>query len=253
MDLFLLKKILGFVIMPLSIISLLLICALLLFSTRPKVSFKCLLTATAILLLSSTGWVADRLILPLEKQYPAYTNQLTQVDYIIVLGCGHVSDNAIPATEQLFTCSLERLVEALRIFKLHPEAQIITSGAAFSNQESNAEKVKQAAVLLGIPEHKIMVESFPKDTEEEAELIAPRVIGRNVILITNADHMPRAVNYFQQQGVSVTPAPASFYVKDFNGDKNWSYYLPQSSNLVQTTTAWYETIGLFVQWLKSWW
>ena len=33
-------------------------------------------------------------------------------------------------------------------------------------------------------------------TEEEAELIAPRVTGKNVVLITNSDHMPRAIKYF---------------------------------------------------------
>ena len=52
-----------------------------------------------------------------------------------------------------------------------------------------------------MPAQKIISENFPKDTEEEAELISPRVQGTKVVLITNADHMPRSINYFQSQGV----------------------------------------------------
>lgn len=237
--------------MPLSIISILLIIAIVFFHKKPKLSFNCLIAGSLILILSSIGWVSDRLILPLESQYQSYNNPTGSLNYIVVLGCGHTSDKKLPATAQLFTCSLERLVEAVRIYRLHPEAQIIASGAAFDNQESNAEKVKQAAILLGIPKHKILIESFPKDTEEEAELIAPRIKGSKAALITNADHMPRAINYFVQQGVEVIAAPANFYVKGFEQEKRWLYYLPNSQNLVQTTTAWYETLGLLVQWLKS--
>ena len=237
--------------MPLSLISILLILALILFYKKPSLSFKCLLSASALLILLSTGYVSDRVMHPIENNFVSYQSTEKPVDYIVILGCGNSSNPDLPATSQLFPCSLQRLVEALRIFKLHPEAQLITSGAAFDNNASNATNVKQAAMALGVPDEKIIVESFPKDTEEEAELIALRVQGKNVVLVTNADHMLRAVNYFKQQGVDVIPAPASNWVKNIDSYKNWSYYLPKSHNLTQTTNAWYESIGLIVQWLKS--
>ena len=118
-------------------------------------SFKCLIVGTLVLILSSTGYVSDRVLQPLENKYESFTRSNRPVDYIVILGCGHTSDSALPATSQLQACSLQRLVEGLRIFRIHPEAQVITSGAAFDNNESNADKVKQAAILLGIPEHKI--------------------------------------------------------------------------------------------------
>ncbi|MDO6447281.1 ElyC/SanA/YdcF family protein [Colwellia sp. 1_MG-2023] len=203
------------------------------------------------MILLSTGYVSDRVMQPLENNFASYQYTEKPIDYIVILGCGNTSNPDLPATSQLFPCSLQRLVEGLRIFKLHPEAQLITSGAAFDDNDSNATNVKKAAMLLGVPESKIIVESFPKDTEEEAELIAPRVQGKNVVLVTNADHMLRAVNYFKQHGIDVIPAPASNWVKNIDGYKNWSYYLPKSHNLTQTTNAWYESIGLLVQWLKS--
>lgn len=251
MDLFLLKKIITVFIMPINIVLILLFLALLLHRKKPKTSNKFLLSATLVLLISTLPPISDRLMSPIESQYVPYVKTETLVDYIVVLGCRHTSTPKLPVTSQLGTCSLQRMVEALRIYHLHPEARIITSGYSGSDKRSNAEVVKQALVLLGVPAQKVMTENFPKDTEEEALLISPRVLGTQVVLVTNADHMPRSMNYFEAQGVNAIAAPTGYWVKDLNADKNWPYYLPNGRKLEQTTTAWYETLGLIVQWFKS--
>ncbi len=237
--------------MPLSIILMLLLFAIIFTKTRPKVSYRCLILAFSMLILASLAPIADRIMAPIEDHYEAFTRSAKPVDYVIVLGCGHTTDPTLPETSQLKVCSLQRLVEALRIYRIHPEATIITSGASHSDEVSNAQKMKLAAISLGIPAEKILVETFPKDTEEEAQLIAPRVLGKNVILITNADHMPRSMNYFQQEGVYPIAAPAGKWVKDPNGKADWGYYVPSIKKFEQTTNAWYETIGRLVQWLKQ--
>ena len=251
MDLFLLKKIITVLVMPINIILILLLLALFLLRKKPKASSKILISAILLLLITTLPPLSDRLMSPIESQYASYVKTDTLIDYIVVLGCRHTSTETLPVTSQLGTCSLQRMVEALRIYQLHPEARIITSGYSGSNKISNAEVVKQALVLLGVPAQKVITENFPKDTEEEALLISPRVLGTQVILVTNADHMPRAMNYFETQGVNPIAAPTGYWVKDFNGDKNWPYYLPNGRKLEQTTTAWYETLGLVVQWFKS--
>ena len=187
----------------------------------------------------------------IEDNYEPFTLSSKPIDYIIVLGGWHTENAALPATSQLNNDSLQRLVETLRIYKIHPEARIITSGHHKSDTVSNAEKMKQSLVLLGIPEYKIITENFPKDTEEEAELISPRVQGSTVILITNADHMPRAMKYFQAQGIQPIAAPTGFWVKNTDSVKGWNYYLPKSKKLQQTTRAWYESLGRLVQWFKT--
>ena len=251
MELFLLKKIISQFLMPINIILLLLLLALLFYKTKPSLSFKSLLMATLILIISTVPPIADPLMSLIEDDYEAFTISDKPVDYIVVLGCGHTTDNALPSTSQLKVCSLQRLVEAVRISRIHPEARLIMSGYSSNDPVPNAEKMKQAAMLLGIKEEKLITESFPKDTEEEAELIAPRVINTNVVLITNADHMPRSIRYFQVNGVNPIPAPTGYWVKNSKGDKNWAYYFPDAKKLHQTTTAWYETLGRIVQWLKE--
>ncbi len=251
MNLFLLKKIISTLVMPLSIILLLLLLALIFYKKNPKFSFKCLLVSFIFLLVSTLPPVSDSFMEPIENNYPAFTEHNKPVDYIIILGCGHTSDKRLPELSQLKTCSLQRLVEAFRIYQLHPEAQIITSGHAHSDIMSNAQKVKLAAISLGIPSAKILVENFPKDTEEEAELIAPRVKGSTTVLVTNANHMPRSMRYFALQGVNPIAAPTGYWVKNSPAAKDWNYYIPKAHKLKQTTDVWHETLGRVAQWLKE--
>jgi uncharacterized SAM-binding protein YcdF (DUF218 family) len=251
MDLFLLKKIISAFIMPINLVFILLILAIIFFKNRPKSSFKYLLSAVLLLLLSSMPIISNHLMVNIEDNYEAFTRSSKPVDYIIILGNGHTSNDALPVTSQLQVGSLQRLVEALRIYKIHPEARIITSGYSGDDPVSNAEKMKQSLVLLGIPEQKIVTEIFPKDTEEEAQLISPRVQGTNVVLITNADHMPRSMKYFQLQGVFPIAAPTGYWVRGLNDKSNWTDYVPSSRSLEQTTVVWYESIGRLVQWFKT--
>ena len=251
MDLFLLKKIISTFIMPINLVLILLILAIFYFKKRPKTSFTYLISALLLLIVSSLPVVSDKFMVVIEDNYESFTHASQPVDYIIILGGWHENNDAIPVTNQLSIASLQRLVEVIRVFKLHPEAKIITSGHHSVDLVSNAQKVKQALVLLGIPEQKIITENFPKDTEEEAQLISPRVLGTNVVLVTNADHMPRAMKYFQSQGVTPIPAPTGHWVKNINSPKGWNYYIPSSKKLQQTTIAWYESLGRLVQWFKG--
>jgi len=251
MELFLLKKIITVFIMPINLVLMLLIFALFVHSKKPKQSIKSLSLAITILLLCSFPPFSDMVMTAIEDDYPPYVRTDVSVDYIVVLGCGHNTNDELPVTSQLANCSLQRMVEALRIYQVHPEARIITSGYGGTNPVSNAETMKQSLVLLGVPSQKIITENFPKDTEEEAELIAPRVQGTQVVLVTNADHMPRSINYFQQQGVFPVAAPTGYWVKNPDSNKNWAHYTPSSKKLYQSTIAWYENLGLLVQWGKS--
>ena len=163
MDLFLLKKIITILIMPINIVLLLLIFSLIFHRKKPKHSFKSLSAAFIILLVSSFAPFSDTVMTAIENDYPPYAKANMSVDYIVVLGCRHNTNTQLPVTSQLANCSLQRMVEAVRIYQLHPEARIITSGYGGHNPISNAETVKQSLVPLGIPAQKIFTENFQKD------------------------------------------------------------------------------------------
>jgi len=251
MDLFLIKKVISATVMPLNMTLILLLLSAILFKKYPTASFKYLTIALLLLTLSSIPIVSDKFMVSIEDNHEAFTRSDKPVDYIVVLGGWHQSNPALPTTSQLNINSLQRMVEVLRIYRLHPEARIITSGSAFNDTTSNAEKMKQSLIMLGVAAQKIITENFPKDTEEEAQLISPRIQGTNAVLVTNAAHMPRAMQYFQAQGVYPIAAPTGFWVKSHQPQKSWRYYWPDSKKLQQTSVAWYETLGRLVQWIKS--
>ncbi len=235
--------------MPITLSLIFMLFALITLHSKPKLAFKWLLSAFVILTFSSLAPISDRFMIPMEQQYESFTRSIKPVDYIVVLGCGHTTNDALPPTSQLQDCSLKRMIEGIRILSIHPEAMLITSGYSANDPIPNAEKVKQAAISLGVAPNKILVEPYPKDTGEEAQLIAPRVKGKHVVLVTDAYHLPRAMHYFALAGVNATPAPASFWVKNQLEEESWSYYLPSSKKLTQTSIAWYETMGRLWQWI----
>ena len=237
--------------MPLPIIIVALAFAIFLFNKKPKLAKVLVTAATTMLLVFSFYPVANSFIGPLESQYKSFTKLNKRLDYIVILGCGHTSDNKRPALQQLKICSLQRLTEGLRIAQLHPEAKVITSGAAIYDPVSNAEKVKQAAMELGLDESRIIVEDSAKHTEDEALYIGRHLIHHNVALVPHANHMPRSMEYFELEGANPIAAPTGFYVKTSNYGTPWQEYFPDPKDLEKTQTAWYETLGRIWQWLKN--
>lgn len=235
--------------MPLLLISLILVAVF--FNRKPKVAKLLLIATTLMLFILSFMPSANVFIQNYESKYPSYKPVHGSIDFIVILGCGHTSNVNLAALQELNICSLQRLIEGVRIASLHPNAKLVTSGAAIADISSNALKVKQAAMELGIEEQRIIVEPRPLDTEDEAMYISEIVKNSAFTLVTNANHMPRSMNYFIQAGTHPIPAPTGFYVKDNDGDKAWQAYFPSSSNLTISETAWYETLGQWWQALKS--
>lgn len=242
--------------MPLSIVLILLFLAIIFLilhhtnksSFTRKLSQAFLISGFTVLLLSSTPFFSNQLAQPIENQHQVFSLQEMPLDYIVILGCGHTTNEKLPVIAQLQTCSLQRLMEGFRVYQLHPEATLITSGYAASDIETNAIKVKRAAISLGIPKDKIITKPSPKDTQEEAEIISPLLKNKRFALVTNASHMPRAAQYFVALGLNPIPAPTGFLMK--GESTSFLGNMPKVSTLEQTTIIWHEVLGQFVQWLK---
>jgi uncharacterized SAM-binding protein YcdF (DUF218 family) len=115
---------------------------------------------------------------------------------------------------KLSTTTLTRLVEGLRIYKHFTHSILVTSASIKGEKISQAEFSKDAAISFGIEAKNIQMLKTPTSTLEEA--IAFKVkfgVKKNLILVTSALHMPRAVEIFTDQGIKVIPAPSSYIIK----------------------------------------
>jgi len=254
--LFLLKKVIGNLMMPLSFSLMLLVVGLLLLwfseASSKKNSFaKILLTvATCILFIASSPLSSLQLTQVLERQHPALFEPPKNLQYVMVLGNGHLSDPALPAIAQLSPASYYRVMEGIRLMHANPQATLLVSGFGGSDPISNAQLASTVAQQYGIKKQNIRLFPQAKDTEEEAVLMSQVIQQRHSALVTSATHMPRALKLFQQQGSNPLPAPVYFLGKQPQQDKFFYEYLPKAGDLNKVTVAWHELVGQFWQKIK---
>ncbi len=242
--LFLLKKFLGNLLMPVPITLLLLIWALLLLLRRKTRWFGIVvvLLATALLFVASYAPLSNQYISRFENQIPSYQQRQTPVDYIAVLGSWHQSVDNQPITSELSPTAIVRLVEGIRIYRLNPGSKLIFTGFKGLNEDSVSypEKLRELALALGLPTEDILVFNGPRDTMEEAELIAANFSSTALVLVTTAVHMPRALDLFHRVGLDPIPAPTEYLSKPF---KSW-WVFPTGKTLEHSEYWAHERLGL---------
>jgi uncharacterized SAM-binding protein YcdF (DUF218 family) len=84
------------------------------------------------------------------------------------------------------------------------------NGEPFSTTVSDADTMAEAAVDMGMPRERIIVENRSRDTVENSFEVRRIVKGDRIVLVTSAYHMKRAAAMFRRRGFIVVPAPAYF-------------------------------------------
>ena len=251
--LFILKKTVGGLLLPLPFILLIMAVALvLLWMTRwQKTGKVCFSLSWLLLLLLSLQPVADSLLRPIESEYPTYQPQAhPPVKYVVVLGGGYTFNPDWAPSSNLISNSLPRVAEGIRIYRANPGAKLIfTGGAAMTNPVSSAAVAGKVAESLGVPESDILLLDKPKDTHEESQQVKMLIGQQPFVLVTSANHLPRAMIFFHQQGLSPIPAPANQLAID-SPLNPWERTLPQALYFSHSERAWYETLGRAWQWLS---
>lgn len=237
-------------LMPLPLGLLFILLALLfIWLDRRKTAACLLLCSVAVFLLFGSGLPARSRLHTLERQYPPLQlaqmpeEQRRAIKFVVILGSGHVSDPSVPETGQLSTASLYRLVEGIRLHRELAESWLVVSGGAHSEDPlANAAVVGRTAQQLGVDGGRLVIEDRPRDTVEEARLLAPLLHGAPFILVTSAAHMDRAMKVFQSQGLQPLAAPTDFILKDRQQFSSGSL-LPSSFNLGLSEQVIYECLG----------
>ncbi len=240
--LFLAKKFLGGLLMPLPVALILLLWALL-FLLRRKTrwaGFLCVLLATALLFVASYAPLSAPVIRPLEERFASYQPGAIPIDYVSVLGSGHDSAESWPITSEVNPFGVVRLAEGIRVYRLNPGSKLIFSGYHGDDRASNADKVKQLALALGVPEGDILTFTGPRDTAEEAQTIAENFPGARLVLVTSAAHMTRAMGLFHGAGLDPIPAPTNHLGRPVRSP--WQF--PDAHTLANSRSWLHEQLGI---------
>ena len=248
---FLLKKIIAAFCMPLPILVLMTTLAGICFWRRKLALAKCLSFLSVIFFyLISIQVTSTYLSASLETQYPSYQkNDNENLDYVLVLGSSHISDETQPISSLLSSAGLMRLTEGIRVYRLNPGSKLLLSGYSFGDEISHAEALKRVASHFGVPERDMILQGQVKDTQEEATYWTRLAKGKKMALVTSASHMPRSMYLFNNimmnnnAVLKIIPAPTD-YMSHQGGQLMWKDWFPSGRNIYNVERAWHEYLGL---------
>lgn len=248
---FLLSK-LAFFFVRSNLIAVLLIVGAALLATRWRRIGRSLVSTGALLLLLF-GFLpfGALLLLPLTERFPAWVNRGGDPDGIIVLGGGGISPEISFARSTIeVTNSAGRITAAAELAHRFPRARIVLSGGSGNLMDQLALEAPLTARLLesfGVAAERITIEDQSRNTAENAAFsyqVAKPKPGERWLLITSAQHMPRAVGCFRNVGFSIEPYPVDWQTGGWTlGTFSISTV---SDGLSHSDTAFHEWMGLAV-------
>lgn len=245
--LFIIKKWLGSLLMPLPLLLFIFFVGLILlcFTKKQKIAKAFLICSFVFLFLLSLMPVSEQIVLTLERKHPPImqTQAAQQFDYILLLGSSGIADSSLPVTGQLSATALSRFMEALRLYHANSNAKLVVSGANFGDLKSHAQLMEELALSVGIPADRVIRLDNTLDTDDEARQMAVIIGSKKSALVTSAAHMDRALQLFSKYGVAPVPAPANYLAKIRLGETPSYYYIPSSYQLYKTKLAWHEYLG----------
>ncbi|AAW87498.1 envelope biogenesis factor ElyC [Aliivibrio fischeri] len=247
-----LKKFLSSMLMPLPGFLLIGFIGLLIlwFSKRKGfASFLLTLSLLGIFLLSFQP-ITTPLLKSTERIYPSFIAPETPVEYVLVLGNGHVVDDEISPISELSRAAVMRLTEGIRIYRMYPGSKMILSGYNGGTTVSHARMMARVALSLGVQKSDILLLESARDTHEEAIQTFNSVGKSTLVLVTSASHMPRAMSEFHQLGMDPVPAPTN-YLAHSEVKQPWDKYAPKAKYLEQSERFWYEQMGRWFMQLKD--
>jgi uncharacterized SAM-binding protein YcdF (DUF218 family) len=190
----------------------------------------------------------------LESRFPSWDPKRGAPDGIVVLGGAIDPWLSRVHGDVALTENAERVTAIARLARAYPDARIIyTSGDASLGASRGAEADYLYPLLddFGIPRTRVILESRARNTAENAAFsfaIAKPKPGERWLLVTSAQHMPRAVGCFRRVGF-----PVEAYPVDWQTSRRFSLW-PSSSfalGLSRLDDSVHEWIGLIVYWLSG--
>lgn len=246
MDIFLIYIIKTLILPPASLL-ILAISGLLIHIKRQKLGISLIATSLLALYILSLPLVSVFLATT-QQSYPALNNsQILQsnAQAIIVLGGGTRPsapeyDNQIILHERVF----DRLRYAVRLAKKTGLPVLVSGGKVFDRTQPAEAEIIQETLVNDFQFKANWLENQSRNTAENAKfsysLLSKESINR-IILVTQALHMARAVDQFQNAGFQVTPAPTAFI--SYPNQITVLDFIPRASALAVSSMVVHELLG----------
>ncbi|MGA1284923.1 MAG: YdcF family protein [Prochlorothrix sp.] len=284
---FFLSKFLPLFCYPLGLACGLVGAAIVVLGRRPRWARGLLATALGVLWLSSTPWAVRAVVGSLEQPFRSASalETLPPAGAIVILG-GATAGALPPRSYPEMGEAGDRVVHGARLYQAGKAPWIVLSGGRVQWQAQGqaggsggagaigaqpataiASEAEDMATLLqawGIPDRALLLETQSLNTRQNAlntaQILKDHQI-QQILLVTSALHMPRALGVFQtvgeEFGFEVVPAPTDFWI-ELPGSLGWSWQeavvnlLPDADNQQRLSRGLKEWLGFWVYRARGW-
>jgi MYXO-CTERM domain-containing protein len=172
--------------------------------------------ATIAMVAAAVFPIGQWALVPLENRFPK-TELPAKVDGIVLLG-GAVRLAVTRAHgETALNGMATRITETMALSRRYPGVPVLISGGDprvfASGGISEAEATRRLLVSMGLDPRRIVLDDRSRNTYENAvdsKTVAKPAPGQTWVLVTSANHMPRAVGCFRAVGWQVVPDPVDY-------------------------------------------
>lgn len=244
---FYISKILAFLITPLFWIMALLLWAIV---TKSQTRRKWLLVIGFIVMyILSNEFLFNEVIRKWEG--PVFKNSKLEASFDVGIVLGGFSDYDTIARRMQLNPSGDRIWQTLYLYKTGAIKKILITGGSGSilhKKITEADKVYESLVQMGVPEDDIIVEKNSRNTRENAvetaKILNARMPDAKCLLITSAFHMKRSMGCFTKVHLDVTPYGADYIAERRTWDPD-KLFLPSPESLKGWNTLIREIIGYY--------
>jgi uncharacterized SAM-binding protein YcdF (DUF218 family) len=208
------------------------------------------LVAAVLLYTAANPRISNRLLLRLESQYPPSLEN-PKAAAIVLLG-GGMAPMSAPRVYPETNAAGDRLLHAARLWKQGRAPLVVATGGyiSFLTNATGSEAeiyVKALRDLFDLPDSALRSVPGTTTTADDAvrtdALFSAQGIQKEILLVTSASHMPRAVATFRKRGFIVHPAPTDYLSEEGTPFKAFQI-LPTAGALNATGVALHEYLGL---------
>lgn len=194
------------------------------------------------------------LLAPLENRFPSPPDLPEQVDGIICLGGAEKPYLSDARGQAEVGGAAERHLGFIKLMRTYPDAQVLFTGGSGSLTHQGLKDADVARMVfedLGLDLSAIRFESRSRNTYENGkfskDLVTPEP-GQTWVLVTSADHMPRAVGVFRKLGWDVIAYPVDHAT---HPESPFEIRMDFSGNLHMLKLALREWVGLTAYYLTG--
>jgi uncharacterized SAM-binding protein YcdF (DUF218 family) len=214
---------------------------------HPRLGIAVAIVATSLLYLAALPVVAARMLDDVEVKTPAKPD-FSAAQAIVVLGGGVHRGDGVRVPDTLGVWSLERVYFAAQAYRQLNLKVVVSGGQAGGAHVAEASLMKSVLERdFGVPVS--WVEDRSGSTYQNALFTAKLLKAdnvTNVVLVTDAWHMKRALWSFERVGLHAIPWPAPLTYEEAD---RLDDFLPSVGALDSSYHALHESIGLvYYQW-----